>query len=101
WCATERSSRAGRSSGGGRRTRRGRGSGRGSRRGGSMTCDLDRRERGHRERAGFLSLVVPMKTFARYLVLCALPVLFGAGSGYYFTTVQGSCGAMVGALFSG
>jgi hypothetical protein len=66
-----------------------------------MTCDLGRREHRHRERDGFPSLVVPMKTFARYLVLCALPVLFGAGAGYYFTTVQGSCGAMVGALFSG
>jgi len=42
-----------------------------------------------------------MKTFLRHLALCALPVLFAAGSGYYFTTIQGSCGAMVGALFSG
>lgn len=42
-----------------------------------------------------------MKTFLRYAVLCALPVLFGAGAGRYFTTIQGSCGAMVGALFSG
>ena len=42
-----------------------------------------------------------MKAFLRYLVLCALPILFAAGAGYYFTTIQGSCGAMVGALFSG
>jgi len=42
-----------------------------------------------------------MKTFLRQLVVCALPLLFAAGSGYYFTTIQGSCGAMVGALFSG
>ena len=42
-----------------------------------------------------------MKTFARHLVLCALPLFCGAGAGYYFTTIQGSCGAMVGALFSG
>ncbi len=42
-----------------------------------------------------------MKIFLRYLVLCSLPIVFAAGSGYYFTTIQGSCGAMVGALFSG
>ena len=42
-----------------------------------------------------------MKIFLRHLVLCALPVLFAAGASYYFTTIQGSCGAMVGALFSG
>ncbi len=42
-----------------------------------------------------------MKIFLRHLVLCALPVLFAAGAGYYFTKIQGSCGAMVGALFSG
>src|SRR5207245_11121052 len=42
-----------------------------------------------------------MKVFFRNLVLCALPLLFAAGSGYYFTTIQGSCGAMVGALFAG
>ena len=42
-----------------------------------------------------------MKTFLRQLVVCALPLFFAAGSGYYFTTIQGSCGAMVGALFSG
>ena len=42
-----------------------------------------------------------MKTLLRHLVLCSLPLLFAAGSGYYFTTIQGSCGAMVGALFSG
>ncbi|HVH09337.1 MAG TPA: hypothetical protein VM736_06035 [Gemmatimonadales bacterium] len=42
-----------------------------------------------------------MKTFIRHLVLCSLPVLFGAGSGRYFTTIQGSCAAMVGALFAG
>src|SRR5437762_13535731 len=42
-----------------------------------------------------------MKIFLRHLALCALPVLFAAGAGHYFTTIQGSCGAMVGALFSG
>ena len=42
-----------------------------------------------------------MKIFLRHLALCALPVLFAAGAGYYFTKIQGSCGAMVGALFSG
>ncbi len=42
-----------------------------------------------------------MKTFLRHLVLCSLPLVFAAGSGHYFTTIQGSCGAMVGALFSG
>jgi hypothetical protein len=42
-----------------------------------------------------------MKIFLRHLLLCALPIVFGAGAGYYFTTIQGSCGAMVGALFSG
>lgn len=42
-----------------------------------------------------------MKIFLRYVVLCALPVLFAAGAGHYFTTIQGNCGAMVGALFSG
>src|SRR5947208_1791404 len=40
-----------------------------------------------------------MKVFFRNLVLCALPLLFAAGSGYYFTTIQGSCGPMVGSLF--
>ena len=42
-----------------------------------------------------------MKIFLRHVALCALPILFGAGAGYGFTTIQGSCGAMVGALFSG
>ena len=42
-----------------------------------------------------------MKTFLRHIVMCSLPILFAAGSGRYFTTIQGSCGAMVGALFSG
>src|SRR5438094_10320827 len=41
-----------------------------------------------------------MKILLRHLVLCALPILFGAGAGYGFTTIQGSCGAMVGALFA-
>jgi membrane associated rhomboid family serine protease len=41
-----------------------------------------------------------MKIFLRHLVLCALPVLFGAGAGYGFTFIRGSCGAMVGALFA-
>jgi len=42
-----------------------------------------------------------MKIFFRHLVLCALPVLFGWGASYGFTFIQGSCGAMVGALFAG
>lgn len=42
-----------------------------------------------------------MRIFVRHLILCALPIMFAAGSGYYFTTIQGSCGAMVGALFAG
>jgi len=42
-----------------------------------------------------------MKIFLRHVVLCSLPVLFGAGAGYGFTFIQGSCGAMVGALFAG
>ena len=42
-----------------------------------------------------------MKTFLRHLVLCTLPVLFAAGACYGFTFIQGSCGAMVGALFAG
>jgi hypothetical protein len=42
-----------------------------------------------------------MKIFLRYVVLCSLPILFAWGAGRYFTTIQGSCGAMVGALFSG
>src|SRR5213076_2165239 len=41
-----------------------------------------------------------MKILLRHLVLCALPILFAAGAGYGFTTIQGSCGAMVGALFA-
>ncbi len=41
-----------------------------------------------------------MKILLRHLVLCSLPILFGAGAGYGFTFIQGSCGAMVGALFS-
>jgi len=42
-----------------------------------------------------------MKIFLRHLVLCALPLVFAFGAGYAFTTVQGSSGAMVGALFAG
>ena len=42
-----------------------------------------------------------MKILLRHLVLCSLPILFGAGAGYGFTFIQGSCGAMVGALFAG
>src|SRR5690349_24985582 len=42
-----------------------------------------------------------MKTLLRHLVLCSLPILFGWGAGYGFTFIQGSCGAMVGALFAG
>ena len=41
-----------------------------------------------------------MKTFLRHLVLCALPIAFGFGAGYYFTFIQGSCSAMVGPIFS-
>jgi hypothetical protein len=41
-----------------------------------------------------------MKVFLRHLVLCALPLACGAGAGYGFTLIQGSCSAMVGALFS-
>jgi len=44
---------------------------------------------------------VAMKTLLRHLVLCSLPLLFGWGAGYGFTFIQGSCGAMVGALFAG
>src|SRR2546426_12376339 len=44
--------------------------------------------------------MLTMKIFFRHLVLCALPILFGAGAGYSFTTIQGSCGAMVGGLFA-
>jgi len=44
--------------------------------------------------------MLTMKIFFRHLVLCALPILFAAGAGYGFTTIQGSCGAMVGALFA-
>src|SRR5437762_12744217 len=42
-----------------------------------------------------------MKIFLRHVVLCSLPLLFGAGAGYGFTFIQGSCGAMVGALVAG
>lgn len=42
-----------------------------------------------------------MKTFLRHLVLCALPLGFGFGAGYYFTLIQGSCSAMVGPIFAG
>jgi hypothetical protein len=41
-----------------------------------------------------------MKSFIRNLLLCAFPLLCGFGAGYYFTTIQGSCGEMVGALFA-
>src|SRR5207244_2894722 len=41
-----------------------------------------------------------MKIFIRNLVLCALPLMFAMGAGYGFTRIQGSCGAMVGALFA-
>src|SRR5439155_26958880 len=41
-----------------------------------------------------------MKIFIRNLVLCALPLLFAMGAGYGFTRIQGSCGAMVGALLA-
>ncbi len=42
-----------------------------------------------------------MKIFLRHDVLCSLPLLFCARAGYGFTFIQGSCGAMVGALFAG
>ena len=42
-----------------------------------------------------------MKIFLRHLVLCSLPILFGAGASHGFTFIQGSCGAMVGAQFVG
>src|SRR5437867_13044709 len=42
-----------------------------------------------------------MKIFLRHLVLCSLPILFGAGASHGFTVIQGPCGAMVGALFAG
>jgi len=41
-----------------------------------------------------------MKIFFRHLVLCALPLACGVGAGYGFTMIQGSCSAMVGAIFS-
>src|SRR5438552_658996 len=41
-----------------------------------------------------------MKIFIRNLVLCALPLMFAMGAGYGFTRIQGTCGAMVGALFA-
>jgi hypothetical protein len=42
-----------------------------------------------------------MGTFLRHLVLCALPLAFAYGAGHGFSRVQGSCGAMVGALLAG
>lgn len=41
-----------------------------------------------------------MKLFLRHLVVCALPLVFGIGAGYGFTLIQGSCSAMVGAIFT-
>jgi len=41
-----------------------------------------------------------MKIFLRHLVLCALPLALGFGAGRGFTMIQGSCGAMVGAIFA-
>src|SRR5204863_332387 len=38
-----------------------------------------------------------MRIFLRHVVLCSLPLLFGAGAGYGFTFSQGSCGAVEGA----
>jgi hypothetical protein len=42
-----------------------------------------------------------MKTVARVLVLCALPIVLGVGARYGFTRMQGSCTAMVGPLLVG
>jgi hypothetical protein len=41
-----------------------------------------------------------MGTFLRHAALCALPLAFAYGAGHGFTRYQGSCGAMVGALFA-
>ena len=39
-----------------------------------------------------------MKTVARVLALCALPIVLGVGARYGFARIQGSCTAMVGPL---
>ena len=41
-----------------------------------------------------------MKTFARHLLIAALPLAVGLGAGFAFTFVQGSCIEMVGPLFA-
>ena len=41
-----------------------------------------------------------MKLFFRHLVVVALPLVFGLASGYGFARSQGSCGSLVGPIFS-
>jgi len=41
-----------------------------------------------------------MRTFARHLLVAALPLVCGLAAGYTFTLVQGSCVEMVGPLFA-
>jgi len=41
-----------------------------------------------------------MKTFLKYLALCALPLACGIGAGYGFAAKQGSCGSLVGPIFA-
>ena len=40
----------------------------------------------------------PMRTVLRYLALCSLPLVGGAGAGAGFTQMQGDCVALVGPL---
>jgi hypothetical protein len=41
-----------------------------------------------------------MRTFARHLLVAALPLACGLAAGYAFTLVQGSCVEMVGPIFA-
>ncbi|HYK82038.1 MAG TPA: hypothetical protein VEU55_02755 [Gemmatimonadales bacterium] len=41
-----------------------------------------------------------MKLFLRHLLVCSLPLLGGVGAGYGFALKQGSCGALVGVIFT-
>ncbi|HUL03755.1 MAG TPA: hypothetical protein VLV16_11060 [Gemmatimonadales bacterium] len=41
-----------------------------------------------------------MKTFARHLVVAALPLALGLAAAFAFTLVQGSCVQMVGPVFA-
>ncbi len=41
-----------------------------------------------------------MKLFFRHLVVVALPLVFGLGSGYGFARSQASCGSLVGPIFA-